>query len=61
MKVSYGALGRLDTQTDTNADGETLASYDYTVRADGKRTDLDETHWLDANTEQTKVSGVFVW
>jgi hypothetical protein len=31
--------------------GRVLASYDYTVRADGKRTDLDETHWLDANTD----------
>jgi RHS repeat-associated protein len=47
----FDALGRLDTQTDTNAAGQTLASYDYTVRADGKRTSLDETHWLDANTD----------
>jgi RHS repeat-associated protein len=51
LPYDYNALGRLDTQTDRNADGETLASYDYTVRADGKRTDLDETLWFDADAD----------
>ncbi|MBA3354293.1 MAG: RHS repeat-associated core domain-containing protein, partial [Blastocatellia bacterium] len=45
----YDALGRLDTQTDKNSGGQTLASYDYTVRADGKRTGLGESVWFDAN------------
>ena len=48
---NFDQLGRLDTQTDSNATGQVLASYDYKVRADGKRTDLDETTWFDTNTD----------
>jgi len=47
----YDELGRLDTQTDTDQDGNTLASYDYTVRADGKRTQLEEQIWFDENQD----------
>lgn len=28
-----------------------LASYDYTVRADGQRTAFEETHWFDADSD----------
>ena len=42
----YDALGRLDTETDTDQSGNTLASYDYEVRADGKRTSLTESFWF---------------
>ncbi len=44
---SYDALGRLDIQTDTDQSGNTLAEYDYTVRPDGKRTELTEEFWFD--------------
>ncbi len=44
---SYDSLGRLDTQTDTDQSGNTLAEYDYTVRPDGKRTELAEEFWFD--------------
>ncbi len=43
----YDALGRLDIQTDTDQSGNTLAEYDYTVRPDGKRTELNEEFWFD--------------
>ena len=45
----YDSLGRLDVMTDTDSGGNTLASYDYTVRPDGKRTNSDETFWFDAD------------
>ena len=32
----YDSIGRLDVMTDTDSNGNTLASYDYTVRADGQ-------------------------
>jgi len=51
----YDALNRLDVMTDYAPDGtpddlsdnQKLAEYDYTVRADGKRTSATETFWLD--------------
>lgn len=48
---SYDALGRLDIQTDRDESNNVLASFDYTVRADGKRTALVETIWFDANED----------
>jgi len=51
----YDALFRLDKQTayqpdantpDVFTDNPKLAEFDYTVRADGKRTDATETFWL---------------
>ena len=53
----YDALGRLDTQTDSDQSGNVLASYDYEVRADGKRTSLDETVWFDANDDDIRQAG----
>ncbi|MEO1617892.1 MAG: putative Ig domain-containing protein, partial [Planctomycetota bacterium] len=54
---TYDTLGRLDTQTDTNGSGQTLAEYDYTVRADGKRTALSETFWIDADSDGNVDTG----
>ena len=47
----YDSLSRLDVMTDTDGIGNTLASYDYTVRADGKRTSSTETFWFDENED----------
>ena len=47
----YDSLGRLDAMTDTDGDGNTLASYDYQVRADGKRISSTETIWFDENSD----------
>jgi YD repeat-containing protein len=60
----YDALGRLDKQTDYSPDGgplpdldlsnnPKLAEYNYTVRADGKRTRVVETAWLDADSNSS--------
>ena len=61
----YDQLGRLHTINETDQAGNTLASYDYGiridqtggVRADGKRTSLDETHWLDTNSNDAIDAG----
>ncbi len=45
------------TQTDSDQSGNVLASYDYEVRADGKRTSLDETVWFDANDDDIRQAG----
>ena len=47
----YDSLGRLDVMTDTDSSGNTLASYDYTVRSDGKRTSSTEQTWFDENED----------
>ena len=47
----YDSLGRLDVMTDTDSSGNTLASYDYEVRPDGKRTSSTETFWFDENED----------
>jgi RHS repeat-associated protein len=64
----YDNLNRLDKLTDyvTNgtasdladlSDNSKLAEYDYTVRADGRRTDLVETLW----TATGNVTDIFDW
>ena len=35
----------------TTGEGDLLASYDYTVRADGRRTSSTETFWIDSNED----------
>jgi len=66
----YDSLGRLKTLThwrDLNADGkqqssENLASFDYTVRADGKRTKVVESIKNETNGVITEVlSKEFTW
>ena len=53
----YDSLGRLDVMTDTDGNGNTLASYDYEVRSDGKRTSsIDET-WFDENNDGVQDAG----
>ncbi len=47
----FDSLSRLDVMTDTDGDGNTLASYDYQVRGDGKRTSSTETFWFDENAD----------
>ncbi len=47
----YDSLGRLDKMTDRDTDGNLTASYDYTVRADGRRTSSTETFWIDVNED----------
>ena len=47
----YDSLGRLDVMTDSDSAGNALASYDYTVRADGKRTSSTEAFWFDENND----------
>ena len=47
----YDDVGRLDVMIDTNADSNVTAFYDYTVRADGKRTSSTETFWFDENQD----------
>ena len=47
----YDSLGRLDVMADSDGNGNTLASYDYTVRADGKRTSSIDQIWFDANDD----------
>ncbi len=52
--MTYDALGRLDLMTEgtLTANGyEPTARYDYAVRADGKRTAMDEQHWFDLNED----------
>ena len=53
----YDSLGRLDVMTDTDGYGNTLASYDYTVRADGKRTSSTEQTWFDENNDGVQDAG----
>ena len=53
----YDALGRLATQTDRDESNNVIGAYDYTVRADGKRTALEETHWFDADEDGVVDSG----
>ena len=53
----YDSLGRLDAMTDTDGDGNTLASYDYQVRSDGKRTSSSETFWFDENADGIQDTG----
>ena len=53
----------MDIQTDSDESGNALARYDYEVRADGKRTGLEEAVWLtdddnDGITEATDGDGV---
>lgn len=36
---------------DTNAAGKVTAAYEYTLRPDGKRRDINESHWFDANSD----------
>ena len=43
--------------TDTDGNGNTLASYDYTVRSDGKRTSSTEQTWFDANNDGVQDAG----
>ena len=54
----YDSLGRLDVMTDTDSGGNTLASYDYTVRSDGKRTSAtpNETFWFDENSNDVQAN-----
>ncbi len=52
----FDDLGRLDIQTDTDQAGNVLASYDYTVRPDGKRTGLVENFWFDENGDDAQQS-----
>ena len=47
----YDSLGRLDVMADTDGNGNTLASYDYEVRSDGKRTSATESFWFDENED----------
>ena len=47
----YDSLGRLDVMTDTDSNGNRLASYDYEVRSDGKRTSATESFWFDENED----------
>jgi RHS repeat-associated protein len=57
----FDNLNRLDKMTDFAPDptpndlsnNAKLAEYDYTVRADGKRTAATETFWLDSNNDGT--------
>ena len=58
--MQYDSLGRLDTMQEYSVDpgqpqgaspGSLTASYDYDVRADGRRTSLSETFWIDANQD----------
>ncbi|TWT92835.1 RHS repeat-associated core domain-containing protein [Stieleria varia] len=56
QNYAYDSLGRLDVMHDSyvvETSGETLelARYDYSVRADGKRTGLVESFWFDANAD----------
>jgi hypothetical protein len=53
----YDSLGRLDTQIDRNSADTVLASYDYTVRADGKRVGLDESFWFDLDNDNAVDTG----
>ncbi len=56
----YDSLGRLDVLTEgklTASSYELTASYDYDVRADGKRTAVDETFWIDADDDGVQDSG----
>ncbi len=58
--MEYDGLGRLDLMTDYQKTASTqklLASYDYTVRADGKRTALYEFTWYDLNSDNVVDSG----
>ncbi len=55
----YDELNRLDILTQYAPDGtpedlsdnDKLAEFDYTVRADGKRTGVTETFWLDEDND----------
>ena len=53
----YDSLGRLDVMTDTDGNGNALSSYDYTVRADGKRTSSTEQTWFDENSDGVQDAG----
>ena len=53
----YDSLGRLDVMTDTDENGNTLASYDYEVRSDGKRTSSTEQTWIDENGDGVQDAG----
>ena len=66
----YDSLNRLDKLTHYKTDGtpadladlsdnSKVAEFDYTVRADGKRTDLLETFW--ENSGGTAVTNTFAW
>ena len=56
----YDVFNRLDKLTQYAPDGtpqnladnQKLAEYDYTVRADGRRTGVTETTWFDDNADQ---------
>ena len=49
--MAYDSLGRLDTMVDSDGAGNITASYDYNVRADGRRTSSTETFWIDDNED----------
>ncbi|WP_221225038.1 putative Ig domain-containing protein [Aporhodopirellula rubra] len=57
--MRYDSLGRLDVMTDFTlppggssvSEGRVTASYDYEVRADGRRTSSTETFWIDENED----------
>ena len=49
--MAYDSLGRLDTMVDSDGAGNITASYDYEVRADGRRTSSTETFWIDDNED----------
>ena len=40
-----------DSTPEDLSDNLVAAEFDYTVRADGKRTGLEETFWLDINDD----------
>ena len=54
---AYDSLGRLDVMTDADTNGNVTASYDYQVRADGRRTGSTETFWIDANEDGVQDAG----
>lgn len=68
-QYEYDSLNRLtsltnyapDSTPEDLADNQKLAQYDYTLRADGRKTAATEKFWVDNNGQTTEITNQISW